>query len=183
VNLKNQNIDYLINGPDPLSGNNSLDSEPDTPKIKFKVELDSKQQFLIDDMIKLIRAVGDMKDDENRKKNNHLIYETLIQGFFTIKQYFLQQNMYMFMTSGFNAETKIPMFDPDQNKVVEVTFKDIEFTFGDENEPIAEEDMNKLCDFISKEQVMIEEFKQIKEEKKNDPEEAKARLRAKGFIV
>ncbi len=165
-----------------ILGNNEIKE----PHIKFRVELDSNQENLINDIISTIRDIGETPDDENRKRSNNDNYTNLIEMLYSVKQLLLAGNMYMFMTSGFNAETKIPLYDPDQGKVIEVTMKNVEFVFSDESEPIDKEELEEMTNFISKEQELIEEknrkSSQVVEEN-SSPEEAKARLKARGFII
>jgi hypothetical protein len=150
-------IDTLINGPDPLLSPDGV-PEAETPKIKFNIEIDNKQKNIIDALIATIKNIGDSPEGEDRAKNNTENYIKCIELLLGVKQNFLNGNMYMFMTSGFNSLSKIPFFDPDTQKVVEVTMKDIEFTFEDDlKEEIPKEDIKNFVDFIKLEENLAKE--------------------------
>ena len=202
------NIDDLINGPDPLLEEPS--EEVELHKIKFNIELDGKQQKSLDNLIAVIKDIGDTEDGELRAEKNRDNYIKCIEILLEVKQNFLKGNMYMFMTSGFDALSEIPFFDPDSQQVVKVTMKDIEFTFeAKDDEPIPEEELKQMVEFISIEQELIKKNREnptkeelnetaefISKEKENreniknkkklptaeDIKAARARLEAKGFV-
>ncbi len=178
-------VENLILGNNEITSN--VKEEVKEPNIKFRVELDNNQENLITDIISIIRNIGETPDDENRKRVNNDNYTNLIEMLYSVKQMLLAGNMYMFMTSGFNAETKIPLYDPDQGKVIEVTMKNVEFIFSDESEPIDEAELETITNFISKEQELIEEKNRkpslVVEADNPTPDEARARLKARGFII
>lgn len=136
------------------------DLAPHESKIKFNIELDKSQQDLIDNLIKTIKTVGDEPESSDRQKNNTENYVKCIEFLLAVKQHFLRENMYMFMTSGFTPLTKIPFYDPDKKEVVEVTMKDIEFRFDSEleHESIPDSEIDNIVGFIAEEQKIIEEI-------------------------
>jgi hypothetical protein len=147
--------------------------ENTTPKLKFNIDLSSDQKNLIEAIVARVKNIGDTEENEFRKEKNKNNYLYLIELLINVKQEFLRQNMFMFMTSGFTPETEIPFYNQDTKEITKVTMKDLEFSFGSptEEEEIPEEEINNIVSCI--EQQKLKENEKIVKKKLPTAEDIK----------
>lgn len=111
--------------------------------MKINVDLTKQQNFIFDELVKIIKKIGDSEENEDN-------YVDVITYFVQLKSLLREANKNAFIVSSLKPNHEITYFDQDEKLFHKVPIGEIDFRYGTEEEQLDENEVQRISNYLRK---------------------------------
>ena len=111
--------------------------------MKINVDLTKQQNFIFDELVKIIKKIGDSEENEDN-------YVDVITYLVQLKSLFREANKNTFIVASLKPDHEITFFDQDTKLFSKVPVGEIDFRYGTEEEQLDENEVQRISNHLRK---------------------------------